>query len=103
MTPAPRKPTYSLAAIQADVAVRGASCFTYSALEGLAAMGLTTAEAIGVIATIMPAHFYKTMPSKQNGRFFQDVYRVPTRAGPAYVKFTRAAGHVAIVVSFKEL
>jgi hypothetical protein len=102
MPPAPPKPTYSLIAIQADVAVRGVSCFTHSALKGLADMGLTTA-AIGVIATIKPAHFYKTMPSKQNARFFQDVYRVPTLAGPAYVKFTHAGGHVAIVVSFKEL
>lgn len=95
--------TYSLAAIKAAVVKRGVSAFTKSAIEGAFAMGLTSTEMLDAVAGTASTHFYKTMPADKNPGVWQDVYRVPTPAGMAYMKYTLAAGNPRIVISFKEL
>lgn len=47
-----RGPHYDLALVQAAVAARGVTCFTRSALDGLRQMGLTSHEALQVLAAL---------------------------------------------------
>lgn len=51
-------------------------------------MGLTMAEAMEAIARIKQAAcFHESMSSRDFPGLWQDVYRVPTTKGDAYVKF----------------
>jgi len=56
---------------------------------------------LGVIASLMPADFYKSMTTHADHRVWQDVYRPTTSAGPVYLKLTVIED--VLVVSFKEL
>lgn len=95
--------TYDLPTVQAAIAARGVGCFTRSALDGIREMGLTSAEALAVLAALNVGHFYKTMPAVNNPGLFQDVYRAPTPAGQAYVKLMHDPANARICISFKEL
>lgn len=93
---------YKLMDIQADVAIQGIDCFTRTALDGAAKMGLEGAQALAAIQALERTNFYKSMTTYADHTVWQDVYHCPTDAGMAYVKFTlRKDG--SIVISFKEL
>ncbi|HEX7339761.1 MAG TPA: type II toxin-antitoxin system MqsR family toxin [Rhodanobacteraceae bacterium] len=97
-----RTPHYGLMDVQAAVAVRGIDCFTRSAQEGAAAMGLASAQALAAIQNLTRQDFHKSMTTYADHAVWQDVYHCPTAVGLAYVKFTlREDG--SIVISFKEL
>ncbi|MBX9944875.1 MAG: type II toxin-antitoxin system MqsR family toxin [Reyranella sp.] len=92
---------YDLARIQADVRRLGAAAFTRTALDGGRAMGLTSAEMLGVIAALSRREFYKSMTSYADHRVWQDVYHAPTPVRKeAYIKVTLRDG--APVIQFKE-
>ena len=96
-----RTPHYNLARIQADVARLGAAAFTKTALDGGRAMGLTSAEMLGVIASLTRRDFYKSMTTYADHRVWQDVYHAPTPVRKdAYIKITMRAA--APVIQFKE-
>jgi len=46
--------------------------------------------------------FRKSMTSHADHRVWQDVYRVPSEAGPPYVKITADAVNGFLLLSFKE-
>ena len=98
-------PHYPLAVVKAAIAKGGSRCFTGSALLGLQAMGLTTAEALAAIAALK-GRPRKSMTTLHDHRIWQDVYDLPTSMGIAYVKFTLLdrAGEddgPKVVISFK--
>jgi motility quorum-sensing regulator/GCU-specific mRNA interferase toxin len=96
-----RKPHYLLQDIKATVALRGAGCFTATANEGYRALGISTAEALAMIAALSGANFYKSMTTHADHTQWQDVYHMPCKGGKtAYIKVTLKAG--AVVISFKE-
>ena len=96
-----RKPHYVLATIQSLAAGQGVAAFTKSALDGGRAMGLTSVEMLGVIASLSRSEFYKSMTTHQDHRVWQDVYHAPTPVGvDAYIKLTLRDS--ALVISFKE-
>lgn len=96
-----RRPHYALAAMQAQIAILGAAAFTKSALDGGVAMGLTTAEMLGVIAGLTRADCYKSMTTRADHRVWQDVYHSSTPLGRvAYIKLTQVNDRP--VVQFKE-
>jgi len=95
-----RTPHYKLEAIKAEVAVRGVRCFTRSAAQSVATMGLSTDQSLAVIAGLTHAMFQKSMTTHMDHKAWQDVYKTRTPAGTAYVKFTLADGW-QVVVSFK--
>jgi motility quorum-sensing regulator/GCU-specific mRNA interferase toxin len=81
-------PHFDLAQVKRLVAQHGAACFTLTALQGVQAMALTISESMAAIAGInQAACFYKSMSSTDFPGMWQDVYRVPTPKGDAYVKF----------------
>ena len=94
-----------LAAVKAAIAKAGAGCFTGTALQGLQAMGLTSAEALAAIAAFNGKP-RKSMTTLHDHRIWQDVYDIPTAMGIAYVKFTLLEGAgekdgPRVVISFK--
>ena len=97
-----RRSHYDLAAVKSAVQQRGADAFTATALVGAQAMGLDSAEAIGLVCTMTRADFYKSMTSHATSKVWQDVYHpVAPNGKVAYVKVTlRVDG--SIVIQFKE-
>jgi motility quorum-sensing regulator/GCU-specific mRNA interferase toxin len=96
-----RKPHYLLQDIKSAVAHRGACCFTATANEGYRALGLSTAEALAMIAALTSVNFYKSMTTHADHTQWQDVYHMPCKGGKtAYIKVTLKAG--TVVISFKE-
>lgn len=83
-----KAPHFDLVLVKSLVAQNGAACFTLLAQQGVQGMALTMADAMAAIAAINQATcFFKSMTSTQNPNWWQDVYRVPTVNGDAYVKF----------------
>jgi motility quorum-sensing regulator/GCU-specific mRNA interferase toxin len=96
-----RTPHYDLARVQADVARLGAAAFTKTALDGGRAMGLTSAEMLGVIAALTRRNFYKSMTTYADHPVWQDVYHAATPVQKAaYIKITLR--DTAPVIQFKE-
>ena len=92
---------YDLTKMQADIAEVGDAAFTVSAINGGAAMGLTTTEMLVVIASLTRRLFYKSMTTYHDHRVWQDVYHGVCPNGlTAYVKLTHVADR--IVIQFKE-
>jgi len=96
-----RTPHYNLVSVQADIARLGVAAFTKTAIDGGRAMGLTTAEMLGVVAKLTRREFYKSMTTLSDRRVWQDVYHAPTPAKrEAYIKITGRPS--APVIQFKE-
>ncbi len=74
---------------------------TFSALKGAAELGMDFEAMLGVIASLVPVDFYKSMTTHADHRVWQDVYRPTTPAGPIYLKLTVIDD--VLIVSFKEL
>jgi motility quorum-sensing regulator / GCU-specific mRNA interferase toxin len=74
---------------------------TFSALAGAAALGLDYSEMLGIILTLTPKDFYKSMTTHKDHRVWQDVYKPVTEAGAIYLKLTVVDD--LLIVSFKEL
>ena len=81
-------PYFDLSQIKRVVAQHGPKCFTHKVQQGVQEMRLTIVEAVAALAAINAAGcFYKSMTSYHDTNLWQDVYRVPTPKGDAYVKF----------------
>lgn len=99
---------YPLQEIKDVVAELGMACFTGSARQGVAALGLTPQEALDVIAGLSRREFVKSMTTLNDHRVWQDVYNCETPTAKAYVKFTLTKPTPEnptprVVISFKEL
>ena len=101
-------PHFDLMMVKRLVAQHGAACFTLTALQGVQQMMLTVQEALAAIAGINQVTcFHKSMPSKDFPGLWQDVYRVPTSKGDAYIKFqitlpaARSNALPRVVIQFK--
>lgn len=95
-------PHYPLAAMQQAIAAAGSAAFTVAAVRGGAAMGLSRAGMLAVIAGLCRGDFYKSMTTHADHRVWQDVYHARCPNGLlAYIKLTQVAEH--IVIQFKEL
>ncbi|EIC30568.1 MULTISPECIES: type II toxin-antitoxin system MqsR family toxin [Methylomicrobium] len=96
-----RTPHYSLDSIKTQVAALGIRAFTRTAQVGLTQMGLSEAEAVGVVLGLTRGMLYKSMTTHADHRVWQDVYHAPCPNGKtAYIKFTLREG--AVVIQFKE-
>jgi motility quorum-sensing regulator/GCU-specific mRNA interferase toxin len=96
-----RRAHYSLLHVKALILVRGADAFTLTALTNARLMGLSAAQAVGVISSLTPAMFYKSMTAHFDSSVWQDVYHAPTPVGRcAYIKLMLQ--DVAVVIQFKE-
>lgn len=73
---------------------------TTSALAG-AALEFGFEEILGLVATLTPRDFYKSMTTHADHRIWQDVYRPKTPAGDVYLKLTVIDD--VLIVSFKAL
>ena len=94
-------PHYSLADMQAKIAVAGRAAFTQTAVTGGRAMGLAVADMLAVIASLTRHEFYKSMTTHNNHRVWQDVYHAVCHNGLiAYIKLTAVTDR--IVIQFKE-
>lgn len=83
-----KTPHFDLSQVKRLVALHGAKCFTHTAQQGVQDMRLSIVEAVAAIAAINSTGcFYKSMTSYHDANLWQDVYRVPTPKGDAYVKF----------------
>jgi len=97
-----RTPHHDLARIQAEVVRLGAAAFTKTALDGGRNMGLTSAEMVGVVASLARRNFYKSMTTYADHRLWQDVYHAATPVRrDAYIKLTWR--DTTLVIQFKEL
>ncbi|MDR1229703.1 MAG: type II toxin-antitoxin system MqsR family toxin [Azoarcus sp.] len=95
------KPHYFLTEIKAIVARDGMAAFTATARDGVMQLGISSHDALGIIAGLGNAMFYKSMTTHMDHRIWQDVYCAPCPNGrTAYIKFTLRAG--TIVIQFKE-
>ena len=75
---------------------------TGSALAGGAALGLDFEGIVGVVMTLVPSDFYKSMTTHADHRIWQDVYSARTAHGDeVYLKLTVIDD--VLIVSFKEL
>jgi motility quorum-sensing regulator / GCU-specific mRNA interferase toxin len=93
-------PHCKLSAVKAMLAA-GKVRPTMSALAGGAALGLDFEGMVGVLTTLTPADFYKSMTTNADHRMWQDVYRPRTPVGEVYLKLTVIDD--VLIVSFKEL
>jgi motility quorum-sensing regulator/GCU-specific mRNA interferase toxin len=89
-----------MAVVRAMVAA-GRVRIAISALARGAALGFGFEGIVGVVASLDPGDFYKSMTTRADHRVRQDVYRPKTPAGEVYLKLT-VLDDVPIV-SFKEL
>lgn len=96
-----RKPTYALDTFIAWARGDGFTV-TRTALQSAIALGFTRADMVGIIGTMMPSHFYKSMTSYADHRVWQDVYHVPSHEGLLYVKFQADLVTDFVLLSFKE-
>ncbi len=74
---------------------------TMSALAGGAELGFDFAGMVGIVLTLTPSDFYKSMTTHADHQVWQDVYRAATAAGVVYLKLTVIDD--VLIVSFKEL
>jgi len=94
---------YRLEDIQNIVATGGVDTFTMTAQRGVDAMGLSTDEALEIIAALDRSMFYKSMTTYADHRVWQDVYHAPCPNGLfAYIKLTLRDSGI-VVIQFKEL
>jgi motility quorum-sensing regulator/GCU-specific mRNA interferase toxin len=95
------KPHYLLPEIKRIVAEKGISVFTETARRGVMSLMLSDDEALGILAGLNGAMFYKSMTTFSDHRIWQDVYHAPCPNGKtAYIKVTLKDD--AIVIQFKE-
>lgn len=95
------KAHYSLQEIQAIVSRDGSRAFTFTAQRGAESLGLSRAEAVGVVLALTAAMLYKSMTTHADNKVWQDVYHAPCPNGKiAYIKLTVRDG--AVVIQFKE-
>jgi motility quorum-sensing regulator / GCU-specific mRNA interferase toxin len=95
-----RKPTYDLEAFKA--AAHRTVRVTVIATRTAAALGFGRAEIEATIQAMQRKQFHKSMTSNGDHRVWQDVYHVPSPAGPLYVKFTADVVTEFVLLSFKE-
>ncbi len=74
---------------------------TASAVAGGELMGFDRIAIVGIVATLKPADFYKSMTTHADHKIWQDVYQPSTPVGYAYLKLTVIDD--LLIVSFKEL
>ena len=92
---------YLLQEIRMIVSRDGGRSFTFTAQRGAENMGLSRAEAVGVILTLTSNMLYKSMTCNNSSKTWQDVYHAPCPNGKiAYIKLTVQDG--AVVIQFKE-
>jgi motility quorum-sensing regulator / GCU-specific mRNA interferase toxin len=94
-----RKPTYDLDAFKAAA---HRMRVTIVATRTAAAIGFGRTEIEATVQTMQQKQFYKSMTSYGDHRVWQDVYHVPSPAGPLYVKFTADVVTEFVLLSFKE-
>lgn len=95
------KAHYSLPEVQSIVARQGSRAFTFTAQRSAENMGLSRAEALGVVFSLTSSMLYKSMTTHSDSTIWQDVYHAPCPNGKiAYIKLTVKAG--AVVIQFKE-
>jgi motility quorum-sensing regulator/GCU-specific mRNA interferase toxin len=88
-------------AIKSLVMRDGIFTFTATARRGASALGLSDAEAIGLILNLTRQQFFKSMTTHADHRVWQDVYHALCLNGKiAYIKLTLQDG--ALVIQFKE-
>lgn len=75
---------------------------TKTALKSAAKLGVDDKGIKSIIKTMEPAHFYKSMTSKNNHTQWQDVYHVPYQNKILYIKFTDNIITEFTLLSFKE-
>ena len=97
-----RQPTYDLDAIKSTFSAAKSLNATGVAIRSAAALGLGSAEIVGVIQKIERRDFQKSMTSYADHRVWQDVYYVPSDVGELYVKFTADVVNKFLLLSFKE-
>jgi hypothetical protein len=95
------EPSYNLDILKVTISKKGRRAFTGRSMTGIAALGMTVADAIDCINCLSIDDFYKTMPSMQDPGHFQDVYHGKYWNEVIYIKFT---GYLdgPVVISFKE-
>jgi motility quorum-sensing regulator / GCU-specific mRNA interferase toxin len=95
-----RAPHRQLPVIRAMIQA-GRVRITLTALAGGAALGFDADGIVGIVMTLTPKDFYKSMTTRADHRIWQDVYRPATPAGKVYMKLT--VTDEVVIVSFKEL
>ena len=96
-----RNAHYDLEAVKAIVLKEGIFIFTATARIGADRMGLSRAEAVGVVLGLQRGMLFKSMTTHADYQVWQDVYHAPCPNGKtAYIKVTIQAG--AAVIQFKE-
>jgi motility quorum-sensing regulator/GCU-specific mRNA interferase toxin len=97
-----RTPHYTLADIQAIVALPSSRPFTATALRGGLELGLTEPEMRRVVLALSRREFYKSMTTHADHRDWQDVYHGMTEEGiSVYIKITAYADGRPPVIQFK--
>lgn len=81
--------------------VQGQVKSTFSALSGVATLGMDFEDMLDVVMALTPADFYKSMSTHADHRVWQDVYRTSAGTGAVYLKLTVIDD--VLIVSFKEL
>jgi motility quorum-sensing regulator/GCU-specific mRNA interferase toxin len=97
-----KRPTYDLEAFKEASSKTGAIHVTRTATMGAAQVGFGRQEIMETIRTMDRSQFYKSMTSDRDHTVWQDVYHVPSPAGPLYVKFTAGLITEFTLLSFKE-
>jgi len=97
-----KKPHYTLSEVQRVVEDRGVNAFTATALVGVAALSISSEQAVVVVLGLKQKNFYKSMTTNADHKIWQDVYHATLRSGlVAYIKVTfRENG--TVVIQFKE-
>lgn len=96
-----RNAHYDLEAVKAIVLKEGVFTFTATARIGADRLGLSRAEAVGVVLGLQHGMLFKSMTTHADYQVWQDVYHAPCPNGKtAYIKITIQAG--ATVIQFKE-
>ena len=72
---------YDLHALKVVVSTSGAAAFTRMALREIDMMGLTFAEAVGVVLDLQRGMLHKSMTTHADHRVWQDVYHAPCPNG----------------------
>jgi motility quorum-sensing regulator / GCU-specific mRNA interferase toxin len=95
------KAHYLLQEVQVLVLRDSGRSFTFAAMRGAESMGLSRAEAVGVVLALTGSMLYKSMTTNSDNKIWQDVYHAPCPNGKiAYIKLTVQDG--AVVIQFKE-
>ncbi|MDO8446458.1 MAG: type II toxin-antitoxin system MqsR family toxin [Deltaproteobacteria bacterium] len=96
------KPHYSLAELKKLIANEKTGEITRTSIRNAHALGISYTEIIEIVLSITSDDFYKSMPTYENNKIWQDVYKPRHDDVSLYIKLQVKLDGKGVVIQFKK-